>query len=136
MESRRTFLRRAACLTIGAGILLAGGDLIGVLSAPHDDHYFGTSTATNDLSNSRAQLITVKVYYSMMAQYTDLTEEDFVIQRPAVVQDLLNCVVVRHPSMAQMMTMMLTLIDGVPAKPSASLKDGDVIQLIPLSAGG
>ena len=136
MESRRTFLRRAACLTIGAGILLAGGDLIGVLSAPHDSHYFGTSTATNDLSNSRAQLITVKVYYSMMAQYTDLTEEDFVIQRPAVVQDLLNCVVVRHPSMAQMMTMMLTLIDGVPAKPSASLKDGDVIQLIPLSAGG
>ena len=136
MESRRTFLRRAACLTIGAGILLAGGDLIGVLSAPHDDHYFGTSTATSDPSNSRAQLITVKVYYSMMAQYTDLTEEDFVIQRPAVVQDLLNCVAVRHPSMAQMMTMMLTLIDGVPAKPSASLKDGDVIQLIPLSAGG
>ena len=135
MESRRTFLRRAACLTIGAGILLAGGDLIGVLSAPHDDHYSGTSTATNDPSNTRAQLMTVKVYYSMMAQYTDLTEEDFVIQRPAVVQDLLNCVVVRHPSMAQMLTMMLTLIDGVPAKPSASLKDGDVIQLISLSAG-
>jgi molybdopterin converting factor small subunit len=136
MESKRTFLRRAVCLTIGAGILLVGGDLTGVLSVSHEDHYLGTSITTNDPSNSKAQLITVRVYYSMMAQYTDLTEEDFVIQGPAVVQDLLNSVAVRHPRMAQTMQMMLTLVDGIPAKPSASLKDGDVIQLIPLSAGG
>jgi len=136
MESRRAFLRRAACLTIGAGILLVGGDLTGVLSVPHDVHYLGTSITDNDPANTRAQLITVKVYYSIMAQYTDLTEEDFVLQKPAVLQDLMNSVAVRHPNMTQMMPMMLTLVDGVPAKPSASLKDGDVIQLIPLSAGG
>jgi molybdopterin converting factor small subunit len=136
MKSRRIFLRRAACLAVGAGILLVGGDLTGVLSVPHDGNYLGTSITTSDPANTRAQLITVKVYYSMMAQYTDLTEEDFVIQRPAVLQDLMNTVAVRHSSMAQMMQMMLTLVDGTPAKPSASLKDGDVIQLIPLSAGG
>jgi molybdopterin converting factor small subunit len=136
MESRRAFLRRATCLTIGAGILLVGGDLTGVLSVPHDVHYLGTSITSNDPANTRAQLITVKVYYSMMAQYTDLTEEAFVLQKPAVLQDLMNSVAVRHPNMTQMMPMMLTLVDGVPAKPSASLKDGDVIQLIPLSAGG
>ncbi|MGA3108150.1 MAG: MoaD/ThiS family protein [Candidatus Bathyarchaeia archaeon] len=136
IESRRSFLRRAACLAIGAGILLVVGDQIGVLSVPHDGHYLETSITTNDPANTRAQLITVKVYYSMMAQYTDLTEEFFVIQRPTVLQDLMNSVAVRHPSMAQMMQMMLTLVDGVPAKSSASLNDGDVIQLIPLSAGG
>ena len=136
LESRRIFLRRAAGLAIGAGILLAGGDLTGVLSVPRDGHYLGTSITTNDPANTRAQLITVKVYYSMMAQYTDLTEELFVIQKPAVLQDLMNSVAVRHPSMAQMMQMILTLVDGVPAKPTASLNDGDVIQLIPLSAGG
>jgi len=136
MESRRTFLRRAACLAIGAGILLVGGDLTGVLSVPHAVHYLGTSITDNDPPNTRAQLITVKVYYSMMAQYTDLTEEVFVLQKPAVLQDLMTSVTVRHPSMAQMMQMMLTLVDGIPAKPSALLKDGDVVQLIPLSAGG
>jgi len=72
----------------------------------------------------------------MMAQYTDLTEEYFVIQSPAVLQDLMNTVIVRHPSMAQMMQLMLTLLNGIPAKPNAPLKDGDVIQFIPMSAGG
>jgi len=43
---------------------------------------------------------------------------------------------VRHPSMKQMMQMMLILLDGVPAKPTAALKDGDHVQLIPLTAGG
>lgn len=136
MESRRVFLRRAAGIAIGAGILLVGGNMTGVLSAPHAGHYLRTSITTNDPANTRAQLITVKVYYSMMAQYTDLTEEIFVIQRPAVLQDLMNSVAIRHPTMAPMMQMMLMLVDGVPAKPSVSLNDGDVIQLIPLSAGG
>jgi molybdopterin converting factor small subunit len=72
----------------------------------------------------------------MMAQYTDLTEETFVIQEPADLQDLMNTVVSRHPSMAQMMQMMLMLLNGVPARPKSLLNHGDVIQFIPLSAGG
>lgn len=136
MESRRTFLRRAACIAIGASILLVGRDLTEVLSVPHSGHNLGSSLPTNDQTNTRARLITVKVYYSMMAQYTDLTEELFVLQTPAVLRDLTNTVLVRHPSMTQMMGMMLTLLNGTPAKPNAPLKDEDVIQFIPLSAGG
>jgi molybdopterin converting factor small subunit len=78
----------------------------------------------------------VKVYYSMMAQYTDLDEEDFVLQGPATVQELINTVLVRHPSMAGMIQTMLVLLDGVPAKPTSPLRDGDDVQFIPLSAGG
>ena len=91
---------------------------------------------TSIVQRTRVSLITVKVYYSMMAQFTDLTEEYFVIQGPAVLQDLMNTVVIRHPSMAQMIQLMLTLLNGIPAKPSAALNDGDIIQFIPLSAGG
>ena len=91
---------------------------------------------TSVVQKTRASLITVKVYYSMMAQYTDLTEEYFVIQSPAVLQDVMNTVVVRHPSMAQMIQLMLTLLNGIPAKSNASLKDGDIIQFIPLFASG
>lgn len=41
---------------------------------------------------------------------------------------------VRHPPVAQMMATMMILFDGVPSKPTASLRDGDTIQFIPLSA--
>ena len=121
MESRRSFLRWVTGLALGGVVLLIGGNL---------------AEGTSVVQKTRASLITVKVYYSMMAQFTDLSEERFVIQSPAVLQDLMNTVVVRHPSMAEMIQLMLTLLNGIPAKPSASLKDGDVIQFIPLSAGG
>jgi hypothetical protein len=87
-------------------------------------------------ANSAASLITVKVYYTMMAQYTDLSEEIFVLQSPAVVRDLMNTCVVRHPSMAQMIDTMLILLDGAPSEPSAMLRDGDSVQFIPLTVGG
>lgn len=121
MESRRSFLRWVTGVAIGGVILLIGGDL---------------AEGTSVVKKTRASLITVRVYYSMMAQFTDLNEERFVIQSPAVLQDLMNTIVVRHPSMAQMIQLMLTLLNGLPAKLSAALNDGDVIQFIPLSAGG
>ena len=121
MESRRSFLRWVTGLALGGVVLLIGGNL---------------AEGTSVVQKTRASLITVKVYYSMMAQFTDLSEERFVIQSPAVLQDLMNTVVVRHPSMAEMIQLMLTLLNGIPAKPSAALKDGDVIQFISLSAGG
>ncbi|MGP8129046.1 MAG: MoaD/ThiS family protein [Candidatus Bathyarchaeia archaeon] len=135
LESRRSFLRRAAALAIGATILLVGADLTET-SVRQNAHYPGSSIPTKDPAETRASLITVRVYYSMMAQYTDLSEEYFVLQSPAVLQDLMNTVVIRHPSMAEMMQLMLMLLNGIPAKPIAPLKDGDVIQFIPMSAGG
>jgi molybdopterin converting factor small subunit len=88
------------------------------------------------VTESRASLITVKVYYSMMTQYVDSSEEEFVLQSPATIQTLIDTCILRHPAIAQMMRTMMVLLDGVAAQPTASLKDGDTIQFIPLSAGG
>ncbi len=136
MESRRKFLRRAAATALGAGVLLAGLDLTGTFAASHEVRSVGASITTGEQPNTRAQLITVTVFYSMLTQFTSLSQEVFVLQSPASLKDLIKTIAIRHPSMAQMMQMMLTLVNGVPTKPNASLEGGDVVQLIPLSAGG
>jgi len=71
-----------------------------------------------------------------MAQYIKTSDEFIVLQNPTTLQDLLNSVTERHPSVAAMMMSMWILINGVPAKPTAPLKDGDEVDLIPLVAGG
>ena len=137
MTSRRKFLQLAASIAIGASVLLVSDGLISPSSLRNNVEIATGSFAVQDESgNTRASLITVKAYYSMMAQYTDLDEEEFVLQGPATLQQLVNTAVIRHPLMAQMTGSMLTLLNGVPATVNASLKDGDVIQFIPLSAGG
>lgn len=72
----------------------------------------------------------------MMAEYTQLDEEDFVLQGSATVRDLLRTVVVRHPSMAEMVQTMQVLVNGVAATQTSILHDADVVQFIPFSAGG
>jgi hypothetical protein len=137
IESRRPFIRRAKSIAIGAGILLVADGLTKVTFLTQDERNPGTSsTVKNHSRNSRVSLLTVKVYYSMMTQYAGMIEEYFVLQSPAIVRDLLNTVVLRHPSMAQMAPTMLILFNGIPAKPGASLRDGDELQFIPLYAGG
>ena len=133
MKSRRTFLRSAFSIAVGAGVLLISDGLTKAAPLTQIAGTLGTFSSSTD---SRASLVTVTVYYSMMAQYTSANDEYFVLQSPATLQDLMSTVVVRHPSMAVMMRGMVILLDGVPAKPSASLKDGDNVQFIPLSAGG
>ena len=136
MKSRRDFLRLAGSVTVGLGILLISDGAAGMQLLKNGSENLASYVAPNDAANRAASLITVKVYYSMMAQYTDLSEEVFVLQSPAVLQDLMNTCVVRHPSMAQMINTMLKLLDGTPSEPSATLKDGDTVQFIPLTAGG
>jgi molybdopterin converting factor small subunit len=137
MKSRRAFLRSAFSIAVGAGVLLISGGLTKAAPLTQIAGNLGTfSSSTKGSTESRSSLVTVTAYYSMMAQYTSANEENFVLQSPATLQDLMNTVQVRHPSMKQMMQMMLILLDGVPAKPTASLKDGDRVQFIPLSAGG
>lgn len=133
MESRRRFLKWATSIAIGAGILLITENLAKVSSLTQNELIRETA---NDSANSRASLLTVKVHYSMMIQYIGLSDEYFVLQSPADIRDLLNTVVIRHPSMKQMVSTMLILLKGIPAKSDASLKDGDELQFIPLSAGG
>jgi molybdopterin converting factor small subunit len=137
LKSRRGFLRLAGSIAVGVGVLLISDGLVGTqLIRNGAEHLEASLVVSNDAANSKASLITVKAYYTLMAQYTPLSEEDFVLQSPATLQDLINTCLVRHPSMTQMMGTMLILLDGAPSKPSAALRDGDTVQFIPLTAGG
>jgi molybdopterin converting factor small subunit len=137
MKSRRGFLRLAGSIAVGVGIFLISDGLVGTqLLKNGSENVQASFVPASDATNSRASLITVKAYYAMMSQYIDLSEENFVLQSPATLQDLMNTVVVRHPSMAQMMGTILMLLDGALSNPSASLRDGDTVQFIPLTAGG
>jgi len=135
-RSRRDFLRLAA-LGIGATFLVVSGGFLDSSSIKDSiEDLTGSAVAPNDSGNSRASLITVRVYYSMMAQYIDLDEEDFVLQSPATLRTLIDTCVLRHPSVAQMVGTMFILLDGAPSRPSAALRDGDTVQFIPMVAGG
>jgi len=133
--SRRRFLRFAGSLAVGAGVFLASNGLAGKELLMKNAAGLSASLASEG-ANNRASLVSVKVYYTMMAQYTDLSEEDFVLQSPATIQDLISTCVLRHPWIAQMTGTMLILLDGMPSTPATSLKDGDTVQFIPMSAGG
>jgi molybdopterin converting factor small subunit len=127
----------AGTVVVGVGLLLASKTLIGTELLENDAEEMAHSlVGPNGVTDGRASLITVKVYYSMMAQYIDLSDEYFVLQYPATLQNLIDTCVVRHPSVSQMVGTMMILLDGIPSKPSATLRDGDTIQFIPLSAGG
>ena len=117
---------------VGAGVLLASNGLAGKELLMKN----AAGLSASEGANSRASLVSVKVYYTMMAQYTDLSEEDFVLQSPATIQDLFSTCILRHPWIAQMAGTMLILLDGMPSTPATSLKDGDTVQFIPMSAGG
>jgi len=135
-RSRRDFLRLAA-IGIGATLLVASGGLLDSSSIKKSiEEFTGSTVAPNDSGNGRASLITVTVYYSMMAQYIDVDEEDFVLQSPATIQTLIDTCIVRHPAVAQMVGTMFILLDGAPSRPSAALRDGDTAQFIPMVAGG
>jgi molybdopterin converting factor small subunit len=136
LRSRRNFLLLAASVAMGAGVLIASDGLLGSENFQKTAAGLAESIGATKFQTGKASLITVKAYYSMMTQYTNLTEEDFVLQSPATVQELIDTIDVRHPSMAQMMQSMMILLNGVAAKTTTTLNDGDLVQFIPLSAGG
>jgi len=109
---------------------------VGTRFLKNDAENLATPFVSPNAADNAASLITVKVYYTMMAQYIDVDEEDFVLQSPATVQTLIDTCILRHPSVAQMSGTMFILLDGAPSEPSAILRDGDSVQFIPLVAGG
>jgi molybdopterin converting factor small subunit len=135
-RSRRDFLRLTA-ITIGGTVLVVSGGLFDSSSIKKSiEDLTGSMVAPNDSGTSRASLITVRVYYSMMGQYVDVDEENFVLQSPATLQTLIDTCILRHPSVAQMVGTMFILLDGAPSRPSAALREGDTVQFIPMVAGG
>ena len=86
----------------------------------------------------RMQHVSVKVIYSQMQQYVNSSEENFDLQSPASIRDLLGTIAHRHSSLSpQMMGSMLILVNDAPVSGlDSTLNDGDVIDFVPLVAGG
>ena len=115
---RRSFLRWIIGSVVAGGAALTTVNLISALQRP--------------------ALVTVKVIYFQMQQFVNITDEYFDLPSPASLSNLLNAVTQRHSSLLpQMMATMLILVDNAPATgPDPTLNDGDVVDLIPLVAGG
>jgi molybdopterin converting factor small subunit len=73
-----------------------------------------------------------------MQQFVNVTDESFQLPNSSSLRDLLNSIVQRHPSLSpQMMASMLILVNDSPiAGLDVTLNDGDVIDFVPLVAGG
>jgi len=115
---RRSFLRWLVGSVVAGGAALTAVNLISFLERP--------------------ALVTVKVVYFQMQQFVNITDEYFQLPSPASLSNLLDAVTQRHSSLsAQMMATMMILVNNVPATgQDPNLNDGDVVDLIPLVAGG
>ena len=116
--NRRNFLQLAL------GSLVAGGAAV---------------TAVNFMTFlERPQLVSVEVVYFQMQQLVNVTDEYFDLPNPASIRTLLGAIAQRHPSLSpQMMTAMLILVNETPANTlDTTLNQGDIIDFIPLVAGG
>ena len=115
---RRSFLRWLVGSVVAGGAALTAVNLVDFLERP--------------------ALVTVKVIYFQMQQFVNMTDEYFQLPSPASLSNLLNAVTQRHPSLSpQMMATMMILVNNAPATGiDPTLNDGDVVDLIPLVAGG
>ena len=86
----------------------------------------------------RMQHVSVKVIYFQMQQYVNLTAENFDLPGPASIRDLIGIIAQRHSSLTpQMMGSMLILVNDAPVSGlDSALNDGDVVDFVPLVAGG
>jgi len=117
---RRNFLRWVLGSIIVGGAALTSVNLITFLQRP--------------------AFVRVKVIYSQMQQFVNVTEEFFDLPSPASLSNLLSTITQRHSSLSpQMMAMMLILVNNAPPAAGGldfTLNDGDVVDFIPLVAGG
>lgn len=73
-----------------------------------------------------------------MQQFVNVSDEYFDLPIPASLRNLLNAIVQRHASLSpQMMASMLILVNNQPSTGlDSALNDGDVVDFVPLVAGG
>ena len=115
---RRSFLRWAIGSVVVGGAALTTVNLISLFERP--------------------ALITVKVIYFQMQQLVDVSDEYFDLSEPASLRSLLSTIVQRHPSLSpQMIAAMLIIVNNAPVTGlDSALNDGDVVDFVPLVAGG
>jgi len=136
-KSRREFLRWGFFFALGIGIPLVAESLTKTHFVASSLAPGASSSQTNLAVEEANATLRVRVVYFQMGQYVRVNDEYFSIRSPACVRDLLNKVMMRYPAISpQMISSMWVLLNGTPSKTSASLKDGDEIDLIPLVAGG
>jgi molybdopterin converting factor small subunit len=81
--------------------------------------------------------VTVKVvYFGMPLAVTNTKQELFVLRAPAYFKDLLDDVVEKHPIISTMVHTMIVSVNGVPGHPNTPMNEGDVVDLVPATAGG
>jgi len=115
---RRSFLRWIIGSVIAGGAAVTAVNFISILSRP--------------------ALVSVKVVYFQMQQFVSVTDEYFELPSPVSLSDLLGAITQKHPSMSPvMMATMLILVNNAPTTGlNPALNDGDVVDLVPLVAGG
>jgi len=138
--SRRRMLRSALLFSaVGAAVILgvegatrASGPGSARESTPM------TSTASSSVAVPAAGgSVTVKVvYFGMPLAVTSTKDDLFVLESPANFSDLLDEVVKEHPIISAMIPTMIMSVNGVPGGPSTPMRDGDVVDLVPATAGG
>jgi molybdopterin converting factor small subunit len=97
-----------------------------------------TSAASSETPGPAAGgSVTVKVVYFGMPLAVASSKDDlFVLESPANFGDLLDEVVKKHPAISAMIPTMIVSVNGVPAGPGTPMRDRDVVDLVPATAGG
>ena len=139
METRRSFLRLLTYSVVGTLLFLSTDDLSRAIAASVIEHDHSKSlgaAVTGEIDNSNISFASIRVVYLQMAQYINTHDEYFVLQNPVTVRDLMYNVAQRHSTLSSMMGSMWVLVNGMPSKPNALLKDGDEVDFVPLVSGG
>ena len=96
-----------------------------------------TSTSAGVATFPPGGSVAVKVvYFGMPLAVTNTRQDLFVLESPAYFKDLLDAVVEKHPIISAMVPTMIMSVNGVLVRPNTPMNDGDVVDLVPATAGG
>jgi molybdopterin converting factor small subunit len=76
------------------------------------------------------------VYLGQAREVAGTKEEELVLPAPAIIEQAISEAVATHPKLAELKETIKLLINGQWATPSAELKDGDRVTLLPPVGGG
>lgn len=81
--------------------------------------------------------IKVKVlYWAQAREAAGKKEEYYTIQKGSSVEDLIEDILERHPSLGSMKSIVRIAVNGQMITDNEELKDGDIVAILPPFAGG